>query len=132
MRVYHEEQFGPVVPVLPFDNIDEPIEYMINSNYGQQVSIFGSDPDRIARLIDPLVNQVCRVNINSQCQRGPDTFPFTGRKDSAEGTLSVSDALRVFSIRTLVAAKQTELNKQIITRIVREHKSKFLATDFIL
>jgi glyceraldehyde-3-phosphate dehydrogenase (NADP+) len=132
MRVYHEEQFGPVIPVLSFDKIDAPIGYMIDSSYGQQVSIFGSDPDQIARLIDPLVNQVCRVNINSQCQRGPDTFPFTGRKDSAEGTLSVSDALRVFSIRTLVAAKQTELNKQIITRIVREHKSKFLATDFIL
>ena len=132
MRVYHEEQFGPVVPVLPFDEIGEPIEYMIYSSYGQQVSIFGSDPDQIARLIDPLVNQVCRVNINSQCQRGPDTFPFTGRKDSAEGTLSVSDALRVFSIRTLVAAKQTDLNKQIITHIVRDHKSKFLATDFIL
>jgi glyceraldehyde-3-phosphate dehydrogenase (NADP+) len=132
MRVYHEEQFGPVIPVLPFDKIDTPIAYMINSSYGQQVSIFGSDPDQMARLIDPLVNQVCRVNINSQCQRGPDTFPFTGRKDSAEGTLSVSDALRVFSIRTLVAAKQTELNKQIITRIVRNHKSKFLATDFIL
>ncbi|MFZ0241038.1 MAG: NADP-dependent glyceraldehyde-3-phosphate dehydrogenase [Desulfobacterales bacterium] len=132
MRVYHEEQFGPVIPVLPFDRIEEPISYMIDSNYGQQVSIFGSDPDQIARLIDPLVNQVCRVNINSQCQRGPDTFPFTGRKDSAEGTLSVSDALRVFSIRTLVAAKQTASNKQIITRIVRDHKSKFLATDFIL
>jgi glyceraldehyde-3-phosphate dehydrogenase (NADP+) len=132
MRAYHEEQFGPVVSVLSFDKIDEPIEYMINSSYGQQVSIFGSDPDQIARLIDPLVNQVCRVNINSQCQRGPHTSPFTGRKDSAEGTLSVSDALRVFSIRTLVAAKQTELNKMIITRIVREHKSKFLATDFIL
>ncbi len=132
MRVYHEEQFGPVIPVLAFEKIDEPIEYMINSCYGQQVSIFGSDPDQIARLIDPLVNQVCRVNINSQCQRGPDTFPFTGRKDSAEGTLSVSDALRVFSIRTLVAAKQTDLNKQIITCIVRDHKSKFLATDFIL
>ena len=132
MRVYHEEQFGPVIPVLAFKNINEPVEYMINSNYGQQVSIFGSNPDQIASLIDPLVNQVCRVNINSQCQRGPDTFPFTGRKDSAEGTLSVSDALRVFSIRTLVAAKQTDLNKKIITRIVRDRKSKFLATDFIL
>ncbi|MBU0991533.1 MAG: NADP-dependent glyceraldehyde-3-phosphate dehydrogenase [Proteobacteria bacterium] len=132
MRVYHEEQFGPVIPALPFDKIEEPILYMINSNYGQQVSIFGNDPDQMARLIDPLVNQVCRVNINSQCQRGPDTFPFTGRKDSAEGTLSVSDALRVFSIRTLVAAKETEVNKKIITRIVRDHKSKFLATDFIL
>ena len=132
MRVYHEEQFGPVIPVLPFDRIEQPIGYLINSSYGQQASIFGSDTRQIAGLIDPLVNQVCRLNINSQCQRGPDAFPFTGRKDSAEGTLSVSDALRAFSIRTLVSAKQTELNKKIITDIVRNRQSKFLATDFIL
>ena len=132
MRAYHEEQFGPVIPVLAFDDIEEPIRYMVESKYGQQVSIFGSEPDEIARLIDPLVNQVCRVNINSQCQRGPDIFPFTGRKDSAEGTLSVSDALRVFTIRTLVAAKEQDLNKALITTIVREHKSNFLSTDFIL
>jgi glyceraldehyde-3-phosphate dehydrogenase (NADP+) len=132
MRVYHEEQFGPVIPVLAFDDIEEPIRYMVESNYGQQVSIFGSDADEIADLIDPLVNQVCRVNLNSQCQRGPDTFPFTGRKDSADGTLSVSDALRVFTIRTLVAAKEQTLNKALITAITREHKSNFLSTDFIL
>ncbi len=132
MRVYKEEQFGPVIPIVSFDNIEEPLSYVINSDYGQQVSIFGKNPDMIAELIDPLVNQVCRVNINSQCQRGPDTFPFTGRKDSAEGTLSVSDALRVFSIRTLVAAKGTETNKQIISSITRERKSNFLSTDFIL
>jgi len=118
MRVYSEEQFGPVIPVLPFDDIEMPIRYIVESNYGQQLSIFGTEPDVIADLIDPLVNQVCRVNINSQCQRGPDTFPFTGRKDSAEGTLSVSDALHVFSIRTLVAAKEIEINKAIITKIV--------------
>jgi glyceraldehyde-3-phosphate dehydrogenase (NADP+) len=132
MRVYTEEQFGPVIPVLPFDEIDAPMRYIIESNYGQQVSLFGKDPDKLARLIDPLVNQVCRVNLNSQCQRGPDTFPFTGRKDSAEGTLSVSDALRVFSIRTLVAAKSDPLNKEIITDITRNNKSNFLTTNFIL
>jgi len=96
------------------------------------VSIFGSDAGEIARLVDPLVNQVCRVNLNSQCQRGPDLFPFTGRKDSAEGTLSVSDALRVFTIRTLVAAKANDVNKRLITEIVRGRKSNFLSTDFIL
>jgi glyceraldehyde-3-phosphate dehydrogenase (NADP+) len=131
MRVWHEEQFGPVIPVVPFREISEPLDYVTASNYGQQISIFGKDPDDISHLIDPLVNQVCRLNINSQCQRGPDVFPFTGRKDSAEGTLSVSDALRVFSIRSLVAAKSTELNKQIITSIVKEDKSNFLSTDFI-
>jgi glyceraldehyde-3-phosphate dehydrogenase (NADP+) len=74
---------------------------------------------------------VCRLNINSQRQRGPDTFPFTGRKDAAEGTLSVSDALRVFSIRSLVAAKSTEMIKEIITTILKENRSDFLSTDFI-
>lgn len=132
MQVFHDEQFGPVVPVLPFDDIEEPVRYMMESNYGQQASIFGSNTDEIASLIDPLVNQVCRLNINCQSQRGPDTFPFTGRKDSAEGTLSVSDALRVFTIRTLVAAKDIETNRKIITEIVRERKSNFLSTDFIL
>jgi glyceraldehyde-3-phosphate dehydrogenase (NADP+) len=131
MRLYSEEQFGPVVPIVPFSDIEEPMNYMTQSNYGQQVSLFGSDPMVIAKLIDPLVNQVCRVNINSQCQRGPDTFPFTGRKDSAEGTLSVSDALRVFSIRTLVAAKDTDENRRIIKSITTERMSGFLSTDFI-
>ena len=132
MRLYSEEQFGPVVPIASFSDIDEPMTYVIQSNYGQQVSLFGSDPRVIADLIDPLVNQVCRVNINSQCQRGPDTFPFTGRKDSAEGTLSVSDALRVFTIRTLVAAKETDANRRIIKSIVTERRSRFLSTNFIL
>ncbi len=132
MRVYNEEQFGPVIPIVPYDDLRTPLEYVAGSPYGQQVSVFGQDVDEIAHLVDSLVNQVCRVNINSQCQRGPDTFPFTGRKDSAEGTLSVSDALRVFSIRTVVATKDFESNKEILRQIVQERKSAFLSTDFIL
>ncbi len=131
-RLYREEQFGPAVPVAPFREIDDAMRYVADSSYGQQVSIFGNEPSMIASLIDPLVNQVCRVNINSQCQRGPDSFPFTGRKDSAEGTLSVTDALRVFTIRSLVAAKMNEANKKIIRAILTERSSKFLSTDFIL
>jgi glyceraldehyde-3-phosphate dehydrogenase (NADP+) len=132
MRLYTEEQFGPVVPIASFADVAEPLRYVSESDYGQQVSLFGRDPDVIAALIDPLVNQVCRVNLNCQCQRGPDSFPFTGRKDSAEGTLSVSDALRVFTIRTLVAAKSTEANRELIKAIVTQRRSRFLATDFIL
>jgi glyceraldehyde-3-phosphate dehydrogenase (NADP+) len=132
MKLYTEEQFGPIIPVVPFSDMETPIRYIEQSNYGQQVSVFGNDPDEIAKLVDSLVNQVSRVNINSQCQRGPDIFPFTGRKDSAEGTLSVSDALRVFSIRTMVAARENDTNKILITGIVGDHKSNFLSTDFIL
>ena len=132
MKVYHEEQFGPVIPVLAYKDISEPLQYIMESKYGQQVSIFGTNTENIARLIDPLINQLSRVNINSQCQRGPDTFPFNGRKDSAQGTLSVFDALRVFSIRTIVATKENQQNKEIVTEIVKERMSNFLSTDYIL
>jgi aldehyde dehydrogenase (NAD+) len=131
MKLYREEQFGPVVPVMPFEDVETALDYIITSEHGQQVSVFSSSPDRIGTLVDPLVNQVCRVNINCQCQRGPDVFPFTGRKDSAEGTLSVTDALRSFSIRSMVAAKQTEESKRLLDTIVLNHKSKFINTRYI-
>ena len=131
MKLYHEEQFGPIIPVVPFETIDEPIEYQINASHGMQVSIFSNDAQEVASLIDPFVNLVSRVNINCQAQRGPDVFPFTGRKDSAEGTLSVFDALRSFSIRSLVATKLTDANKELFNTIVRDHDSNFLSTDYI-
>jgi acyl-CoA reductase-like NAD-dependent aldehyde dehydrogenase len=132
MKVWHEEQFGPVVPVVPFESLDEPIDYIHESSHGQQVAIFGTDVNQISELIDATVNQVSRVNINAQCQRGPDSFPFTGRKDSAEGTLSVTAALRSFSIRTVVATKATQSNKDIVNAIVENQQSNFLSTRFIL
>lgn len=131
MRVYVEEQFGPVVPIVEFEKIEETIDYVVDSNFGQQVSIFGKDSKVIAMLIDAFASQVGRINLNAQCQRGPDVYPFNGRKDSAEGTLSVSDALRVFSIRTLVAAKSNDANKAIIGKIIRNRESSFLSTDYI-
>ena len=131
MKLYREEQFGPVIPVIPFTSLEEPIEYLIGSPHGQQVSIFSNNREEVATSIDQLVNQVSRVNINCQCQRGPDVFPFTGRKDSAEGTLSVVDALRSFSIRSLVATKLNENNKHLLNDIVNGHESNFLSTKFI-
>ena len=42
MDLYHEEQFGPVIPIASFRDIDEPLTAMANSDYGQQV-LFGKD-----------------------------------------------------------------------------------------
>lgn len=131
MKLYYEEQFGPIVPIVPFDDLEETIQYLINSTHGQQVSIFSNNSDEVAWLIDPLVNLVSRVNVNSQSQRGPDVLPFTGRKDSAEGTLSVTDAIRSFSIRSLVAFKMNDSNNLLVNEIVNSGKSKFLSTKFI-
>jgi glyceraldehyde-3-phosphate dehydrogenase (NADP+) len=131
MRVYQEEQFGPVVPVVAYRDLQKVIDYVLDSDFGQQLSIFGSNSAQIGRLVDAFANQVGRININAQCQRGPDSYPFNGRKNSAEGTLSVHDALRVFSIRTLVATKFQESNKALVSEIIRNRESTFLTTDYI-
>lgn len=132
MEVFHEEQFGPVVPVIPFKDINEPLDDMADSNYGQQVSLFGKDITALSPLIDILVNLVCRVNLNSSCQRGPDVYPFTGRKDSAVSTLSVRDALKTFSIRTFVASKDNAYNNEILNALLKKNDSNFISTDYIL
>ncbi|MNP23965.1 NADP-dependent glyceraldehyde-3-phosphate dehydrogenase [compost metagenome] len=131
MRVYHEEQFGPVVPVVPYRDLQTVIDYVLASDYGQQASIFGNASAQVGRLVDAFANQVGRININAQCQRGPDTFPFNGRKNSAEGTLSVHDALRVFSIRTLVATRYQTDNKALVSDIIQRRESSFLTTDYL-
>ncbi|MGB2117076.1 MAG: aldehyde dehydrogenase family protein, partial [Flavobacteriaceae bacterium] len=132
MNVYHEEQFGPVIPVVPFSTIDQPLDAIANSEYGQQVSIFGRNSEKLGRLIDILANLVCRVNLNSACQRGPDIYPFTGRKNSAVGTLSVFDALRSFSIRTFVASKDNNYNNAIIEELKDTNHSNFVSTEYLL
>jgi glyceraldehyde-3-phosphate dehydrogenase (NADP+) len=131
MQLYTVEQFGPVVPVAVYKDVKETLDYVVNGNYGQQVSIFGRDANQIGKMVDVLANQVCRINLNAQCQRGPDVFPFGGRKDSAEGTLSVSDALRCFSIRSMVAAPENDANKELLRGVLSGRTSNFINTDYI-
>lgn len=132
MRIYHEEQFGPILPIVPIADLSEFTDYMLDTSYGQQAALFGQDPGTLGKLIDVLSTQVCRINLNSQCQRGPDVFPFTGRKSSAEGTLSVGDALRSFSVRSMVAANGNVAGKAIVRAILDHDHSNFLSTNIIL
>ena len=119
MKLYREEQFGPIVPVMPFEDLETALEYVITSEHGQQVASSATIPDQIGQLVDPLVNQVCRVNINCQCQRGPDVFPFTGRKDSAEGTL-VGDGRAALVLDPLDDRGQADRGQQAAARRDRQ------------
>lgn len=131
MKIYHEEQFGPIIPIVPFASLAEPIEYVMDSPYGQQVSIFSQDADSISILLDTLAHQVGRINLNSQCQRSPDTFPFNGRKDSADGTLSVNEALYAFSVDSVVVTKQNAENEDLLTSILDKGSSKRLTRQIL-
>jgi len=105
MRVWQEEQFGPLIPIAPFSTFEQCYDYLEESTFGQQAAVFCGDSAKCAPLLDALALSVGRVNVNAQCQRGPDTLPFTGRKSSALGTLSVTEALKTVSIESVVAVK---------------------------
>lgn len=130
MRIFHEEQFGPVVPIVEYEDLEDVMNSIAQSDYGQQCSLFSENDATIAYAVDNMVNQVCRVNINVACQRGPDYLPFTGRKDSAVATLSVHDALRSFSIRTVVAAGSDQ--KELVGRVISGGESKWMTTNYLL
>jgi glyceraldehyde-3-phosphate dehydrogenase (NADP+) len=114
MELWHKEQFGPVVPVAIYKDIAEVYDYIYKMPFGQQAAIFTKSVASAAPLIDILSTAVGRININTQCGRSPDSFPFSGRRSSALGTLSVTEALRTFSVETVLAGKQNELNDALM------------------
>lgn len=113
MELWHAEQFGPVIPISPYQAISEPIAWLEKMHFGQQSAIFtAQDTSKphadLAELLDACALNTCRVNLNAQCQRGPDAFPFAGRRSSAMGTISVQEVLRAVSVETMVASKKPE------------------------
>lgn len=106
MKVFNEEQFGPIVPIATYDeSFDAVLKFAKESPYAQQISIFTQEPSDSAMLLDLFSPVYGKINLNSQCGRSPDTVPFTGRRSSAMGVMSVSDALREFSVPTVVSYK---------------------------
>jgi len=112
MRAYHEEQFGPLIPIAEYEDISEVLTHLTETTFGQQVSVFtgsaAAGNEELGKILDACALTTCRVNINAQCQRGPDSFPFAGRKSSALGTISVTEVLRAVSVETVVAAKSAK------------------------
>lgn len=105
MKIWNEEQFGPVTPVAIYSDIQEPIEYIFTSEYGLQSAVFGYDEKLLGRVVDAISYHVGRININAPDQRGPDVFPFTGRGNSALGILNAAEGLKHFSVPTMISTK---------------------------
>mmetsp|Transcript_44108 Transcript_44108/g.68720 ORF Transcript_44108/g.68720 Transcript_44108/m.68720 type:complete len:557 (-) Transcript_44108:242-1912(-) len=120
MRIFTEEQFGPVVPIASFDDISEVHSAARESWNGQQAAIFTQNPKAAAPLVDMLSSIVGRINLNSQCSRGPDVFPFSGRRSSAMGTMSVTEALRAFSVEVLLSFPENESNRTLAAGVEQE------------
>lgn len=91
MKLYHEEPFGPILPIITISSIEEAISINNSSKYGLQSSIFSKNIDNIIYLANKL--EAGTININGKTERGPDNFPFLGIKKSGIGVQGIKYAL---------------------------------------
>jgi len=120
MRAWHEEQFGPVIPVGVFSDVSEIHDYLYKMPYGQQAAVFTKSPSEAGKLLDILSATVGRINFNTQCSRSPDVFPFSARRSSGMGTLSITDALETFSTKTVIACQAIPENIELAESVEAE------------
>jgi acyl-CoA reductase-like NAD-dependent aldehyde dehydrogenase len=83
-RVVSEEQFGPVLPIIPFDDEQEAIRLANDSEMGLCSSVWSADLDRAERVARQIEAGYTYINIHGpmgQDNRGP----FGGFKESGIG-----------------------------------------------
>lgn len=91
MRVAWEEPFGPILPIITYNSIQEAIDLINQSQYGLQACIFTTNYVSIEQLA--LQIESGTININKSSSRGPDILPFFGVKDSGFGIQGIVDAI---------------------------------------
>jgi malonate-semialdehyde dehydrogenase (acetylating)/methylmalonate-semialdehyde dehydrogenase len=85
MTIAREEIFGPVLSVIRVDSLDEAIQLVNNSEFGNTTSIFTSD-GKSAREYQAKV-EVGMVGVNIGVAAPMAFFPFAGWKNSFFGDL---------------------------------------------
>jgi len=97
MTIAREEIFGPVASIMKARSLNEAIEMISNSPYGNAASIFTSN-GKLAREFQYRV-QCGNIGINIGVVAPMAFFPFSGMKDSFFGTLHGQgrEAIRFFT-----------------------------------
>ncbi|MDD5731807.1 MAG: aldehyde dehydrogenase family protein [Patescibacteria group bacterium] len=104
MRIAWEEQFGPVLPIISCDNVEQMIEIHNRSQYGLGGSIFTTNIEKAKEIAKQLQTGV--IQINKKSERYPDNFPFLGVKDSGLGTQGVRwSIIAMMRIKSIVDNK---------------------------
>lgn len=82
MRVWQEEVFGPVLPIVTFTSEEEAIEMANDTKYGLGAYIFTADNERFMRVAHQLESGMVSQNTLSYINT---CNPFTGYKMSGGG-----------------------------------------------
>jgi benzaldehyde dehydrogenase (NAD) len=95
MRIYSEESFGPVVPILEYDDVESAIGTANDTNYGLAAAVFSRDIPTaldVARRIESGIAHVNNATVHDEPQ-----MPFGGVKESGWGRFGGNAALEEFT-----------------------------------
>ena len=81
-RIVDEEQFGPILPVVPFRDVDDVVARANDTDYGLGGSVHSADTDRAAEIAGEI--EAGTVWVNQQLNIGPH-IPMAGFKGSGLG-----------------------------------------------
>ena len=95
LRVVSEEQFGPVIPVIPFETEEDAVRMANDSWAGLSGSVWTSDPDAANRVAGQLVCGYVWVNDHG-ATRLDLRAPFGGMKASGIGREQGIEGIRAF------------------------------------
>jgi acyl-CoA reductase-like NAD-dependent aldehyde dehydrogenase len=93
-RLVTEEQFGPIVPVLRYSNVDDAIDRANDSDYGLGGTVWAKDLDRAFQVATRI--ETGTVWINKFLDVSPD-FSFGGAKQSGTGRELGQEGLEEFT-----------------------------------
>jgi acyl-CoA reductase-like NAD-dependent aldehyde dehydrogenase len=82
-RLVDEEQFGPVVPLIPYEDLDDAIRRANDTTYGLGASVWSGDLDRAKAVADRLEAGSVWINTHGT---GTERAPNTGTKWSGVGS----------------------------------------------
>jgi acyl-CoA reductase-like NAD-dependent aldehyde dehydrogenase len=95
MRLYSEESFGPVKPIIRVASEEEAVRVANDSEYGLSAAVFSRDIQRAIAVANRIESGICHINgptVSDEAQ-----MPFGGVKASGHGRFGGKAAIAEFS-----------------------------------
>ena len=103
-RIVQEEQFGPVLPLMKFDDLDEAVRRANATEFGLGGSVWGGDEDRALEIAQQIASGTVWVN---EAQHLSPMAAFGGMKQSGVGVENgVAGLLEYTNTQTIVRKKK--------------------------
>ncbi len=106
MRVYSEESFGPLAPIVTVDGPEEAVAVANDTDYGLSAAVFSSDVPAALELAQRIQSGIC--HINDATVHDEPQMPFGGVKDSGWGRFGGRAAVEEFTELRWITVQESE------------------------